>query len=59
MKITNKFFIDTNNPGIVRGGFYDEMGGVVVSHGSILVGRAAQYVCDALNAYRLQEEIEV
>ena len=37
------FFVDAGTPGIVRGGFYDEMGGM-------LVGVHAQEVCDKLNA---------
>lgn len=39
------FYIDPKNPGIVRGGFFDEMGG-------ILVGVRAPWVCAALNEKR-------
>jgi len=30
MKIEKPFFVDPQYPGIVRGGFYDEMGGMLV-----------------------------
>lgn len=42
--IRTPFTVDSNNPGFVRGGWYDDMGG-------LLVGMQAQYVADALNAY--------
>ncbi len=42
MEINRPFFIDPKQPGIVRGGFYDAMGGM-------LVGQHAKWVCDALN----------
>lgn len=42
MKIEKPFFVDPQKPGIVRGGFYDEMGGM-------LVGVNAEWVCKALN----------
>lgn len=44
MNIQKPFFIDQQKPGIVRGGFYDEMGGM-------LVGMRAQEVCDVLNGH--------
>lgn len=44
MNIDKPFFIDPNNPGIVRGGFYDELGGM-------LVGMHAKEVCDILNTH--------
>ena len=37
------FYVDKKQPGVVRGGFYDEMGGM-------LVGTKAKAVCDVLNA---------
>lgn len=40
--ITKPFYIDHDSPGIVRGGFFDENGG-------LLVGRCAEWVCKALN----------
>jgi hypothetical protein len=49
-KITQPFFVDPTQPGIVRGGFFDEMGGM-------LVGLHAKWVCEALNAAaKLQEQ---
>lgn len=38
------FKVDPENPGVVRGGWYDDMGG-------LLVGAEAEYVCNALNGY--------
>jgi hypothetical protein len=42
--IKNPFYVDKTQPGIVRGGWLDEMGG-------FLIGRGSQYVADALNSY--------
>lgn len=42
MNITQPFFVDPAQPGFVRGGFYDEMGGM-------LVGVNAEWVCEQLN----------
>lgn len=36
--------VDKDNPGIVRGGWFDEYGGM-------LVGTEAQFVADAINEY--------
>ncbi len=41
--MATKFYVDAQQKGVVRGGWFDEMGG-------ILVGMRAQEVCDALNA---------
>ena len=49
MVIEQPFFVDPQQPGVVRGGFYDEMGGM-------LVGMNAKWVCDALNKAALEEE---
>lgn len=38
-----EFYVDPKQPGFVRGGCYDAMGGM-------LVGVKAQAVCDVLNA---------
>jgi hypothetical protein len=38
-----EFYVDPKQPGFVRGGFYDAMGGM-------LVGVKARAVCDVLNA---------
>lgn len=38
-----KFYVSKEQPGVVKGGFYDAMGGM-------LVGVKAQEVCDVLNA---------
>lgn len=43
MSETQKFYVDEQQKGVVRGGWFDDMGG-------ILVGSSAQEVCDALNA---------
>ena len=40
----NPFFVDKLQPGIVRGGWLDEMGG-------FLIGPPAKYVTNALNKY--------
>jgi hypothetical protein len=45
VKIEKPFFVDPKNPGVVRGGFYDEMGGM-------LVGVHAKWVCETLNEKR-------
>lgn len=39
----NPFYVDSDNPGIVRGGWLDEMGG-------FLIGLQAKAVADRLNA---------
>lgn len=40
----DEFYVDKKQPGFVRGGFYDESGGM-------LVGRNAELVCKMLNDY--------
>lgn len=40
--IKQPFFVPSNSPGIIRGGWFDEAGGM-------LVGLHAQWVCDTLN----------
>lgn len=42
MSKMQKFYVDAQQKGVVRGGWFDDMGG-------ILVGSSAQEVCDALN----------
>lgn len=42
MNIPQPFYVDPHKPGCIRGGFFDEMGGM-------LVGMHAKKVCDALN----------
>lgn len=49
MSDTPGFYIDPRFQGMIRGGFFDEMGG-------ILVGAKAQWVCDALNLKLKQEQ---
>ena len=44
MEIKQPFFVDPKQPGYVRGGFYDEMGGM-------LVGLRAGLVCKMLNEH--------
>lgn len=44
MKLKRPFFVDPQNPGVIRGGFYDVMGGMVV-------GQHASEVCDVLNKH--------
>ncbi len=44
MEIKQPFFIDQTQPGFVRGGPFDEMGGM-------LVGMHAKEVCDMLNEH--------
>jgi len=44
-----KFFVDPSNLGWVRGGFYDDMGGM-------LVGMHANEVCNILNTHYEKEE---
>jgi hypothetical protein len=47
-----EFYVDKEQPGIVRGGPFDSMGGM-------LVGMHAKEVCDRLNNYsRLQAQLE-
>ncbi|KKK72612.1 hypothetical protein LCGC14_2902150, partial [marine sediment metagenome] len=50
------FYIDPKSPGIVRGGFYDDMGGIIVGERSMLIGIYAQEVCDMLNAQIKEKE---
>ncbi len=45
------FYIDEVHPGVVRGGFFDRDGG-------LLVGSNAQWVCNALNEKLRREEQE-
>ena len=40
--LDNPFYVDSNQPGIIRGGWLDEMGG-------FLIGRHAKAVADRLN----------
>jgi hypothetical protein len=42
--MTAEYYIDPTQPGIVRGGHYDDMGGM-------LVGTKAELICDILNAH--------
>ena len=44
--VEEKFYVDSQHPGIVRGGFFDADGGIIV-------GVRAQWVCDAMNAFAL------
>lgn len=40
----NPMYVDPDNPGVVRGGWFDTMGGM-------LVGTQAEFVADAINEY--------
>lgn len=46
--IANPFHVDDAQPGIVRGGWLDEMGG-------FLIGTHAEYVANALNQNAVDE----
>ena len=52
-EIKQPFFQDPDQPGIVRGGYHDELGG-------LLLGFTAEWVCAALNkaAYRAETLVE-
>ncbi len=43
-ELLSEFFVDRDQRGLVRGGWFDSMGGM-------LVGFHAQEVCDILNAH--------
>ena len=49
MDIEKEFYISPEAKGVVRGGFFDEMGG-------ILCGVNAQWICNALNEKGLNEQ---
>ena len=50
--MSKPFYIDKTHPGIIRGGFFDDMGG-------LLVGMNAQWVCDALNEKQQREDLPI
>jgi hypothetical protein len=46
------FYVDKSQPFIVRGGWLDDIDGLVGYRlGGFLIGTAAEYVADALNEY--------